>query len=292
MKATILLDIPEETASRCSEIAGIPVTVNRPDDADIQIGMRGFVPTTRLKAVQTISAGVDHIDFAKFPPGVEFFSNAGAFSDSVAQHAFALILEHSNRICHFNSMIRNGTYRKEPVYSLFGRTLGVLGYGGIGRSCGRIAKGLGMKVLAYTRSPKEDGIADSFESSPEILMEKSDVIIIGLPLTASTRNMVGRELLSRFHGTMIVNVARADIVHEQSMRDYLSSHREVAYLTDVWWNEPEVKLPLPENAVLTPHVAGISQDSMESALMRACANVKLYLQGKAEHRVDVSEYTK
>ena len=290
MKATILLNVPEETAARCSEIAGIPVTVNSPDDAEIQIGMRGFVPTPKLRVVQTVSAGVDHIDFRNFSPEVEFFSNAGAFSDSVAQHAFALILEHSNRICHFNSSIRNGTYRKEPVYSLYGRTLGILGYGGIGRSCGRIAKGLGMTVLAYTRSPKNDGIADSFDVTPETLMERSDIIIIGLPLTSSTRNMVSGELLSHFHGSMIVNVARADIVHEESMIDFLASHKEVFYLSDVWWNEPDVKLPLPENAVLTPHVAGISQDSLESALMRACRNIRLYMQGKAEHRVDVREY--
>lgn len=290
MKATILLDVPEEAAKKCSQIAGIPVTLNDPHDAEIQIGMRRFVPTTSLKMVQTVSAGVDHLNFREFDHSVLFCSNAGAFSDSVAQHAFALILSQSNKICHFNSEIRAGRYSKEPVITVRGLTLGILGYGGIGQSCARIARGLEMKVIAYTRSRKEDGLVDSYTDSSEELMKISDIVIIALPLTSKTRGIVNLKLLKSFRGSIIVNVARADIVDRNDMEKFLKENRNVFYLTDVWWNEPAIQLPLPENVVLTPHVAGISQDSMESALLRACENVRRYIDGQPGNVVNVSEY--
>ncbi|MCL4307322.1 MAG: 2-hydroxyacid dehydrogenase [Candidatus Thermoplasmatota archaeon] len=290
MRATIMLDVGADIAEKCSAVAGIPIDVKNPDGADIQIGMRDFVPTPDLKLVQTVSAGVDHLNFRNFSDRVEFCSNAGAFSDSVAQHAFALILSNTNKICQFNSEIRSGTYRKDLVHTLYGETLGILGYGGIGQSCARIARSLGMKVLAYTRSRRDDGYVDRYTDGPEEIMSGSSVVIIALPLTSATRKYVGSKLLQKFKGTMIVNIARADIVAKDDMMAFLKENPGVMFLSDVWWNEPNVELPLPENSVLTPHVAGISQESMSTALMRACGNVKKYLEGKPEHVVDVKEY--
>lgn len=285
-----MLDVGADIAEKCSAVAGIPVDVRNPEGADIQIGMRDFVPTPGLKLVQTVSAGVDHINFRKFPDGVKFCSNAGAFSDSVAQHAFALILSSTNKICRFNSEVRSGTYRKDLVHTLYGETLGILGYGGIGQSCARIARSLGMKVLAYTRSRRNDGLVDRYADDPGEIMSGSSVVIIALPLTSATRNFVNSKLLQKFTGSMIVNIARADIVERNDMMEFLRENPGVMFLSDVWWNEPDIELPLPENSVITPHVAGISQESMSSALMRACGNVKKYLEGKPEHIVDVKEY--
>ncbi len=285
-----MLEVGSDIAEKCSAAAGIPVDVKNPDGADIQIGMREFVPTPDLKLVQTVSAGVDHINFRNFPDRVVFCSNAGAFSDSVAQHAFALILSSTNRICRFSSEIRSGTYRKDLVHTLYGETLGILGYGGIGQSCARIARSLGMKVLAYTRSRKNDGFVDRYADSPEDIMSDSSVVIIALPLTSATRNFVDRRLLKKFHGSIIVNVARADIVAREDMLEFLRENPGMLFLSDVWWNEPDIELPLPENSVVTPHVAGISQESMSTALMRACGNVRKYLDGKPEHVVNIKEY--
>ena len=285
-----MLDVGVDIAEKCSAVAGIPVDVKNPDGADIQIGMRDFVPTPHLKLVQTISAGVDHLNFRNFSDRVLFCSNAGAFSDSVAQHAFALILSSTNRICRFNDEIRSGVYRKDLVHTLYGETLGILGYGGIGQSCARIARSLGMKVLAYTRSRRDDGYVDRYADSPEEVMSGSSVVIIALPLTTATRNYIDRKLLQKFRGNIIVNIARADIVSKGDMIVFLKENPGVMFLSDVWWNEPNVELPLPENSVITPHVAGISQESMTTALMRACGNVKKYLEGKPEHVVNVKEY--
>ncbi len=295
MKATILHDVSPDVVKKCSAIAGIDVTLQKPDDADIQIVLAKFVPTEKLKVVQTTSAGVDHLEFSKLPDGVEVFSNAGAFSDPVAEHAFAMILAHEKKICHYFSETRKGIYKrdnymKERVGTLSGRTLGVLGHGGIGRSCARIAKVFGMSVNAYTRSPKEDPNVDSFLSSAEELVSNCDILLLALPKTKDTLGIVNSELLGKFNGDMIVNMARSDIVVETDLKSFLKENPEKVYLSDVWWKEPKVEFPLPENAFLTPHVGGISRDSADNAILRACRNVKNYLDGHPENRVKIDEY--
>ena len=290
MKATILHDVSPEVAEKCSKIAGIEVSVQKPEDADIQIILPRFVPTDKLKAVQTISAGVDHLEFSRLPPNVEVFSNAGTFSDPVAEHAFAMMLAHEKRICQFFSETRNGNYRKERVGSLSGRTLGVLGHGGIGRSSARIAKAFGMNVNAFTRTPREDRNVDRFMDSAEELVTNCDVLLIALPKTKETLGIVNKNLLSKFYGDMIVHVARADIVAEGDLLHFLAENPEKVYLTDVWWNEPKVSFPIPENAYLTPHIGGISRNSVDNAIYMACENVRRYLEGHPENRVRINEY--
>lgn len=292
VKATILRDVSPEVIEKCSRITGLEVTANQPDDADIQIVLHTFVPTDRVKMIQTVSAGVDHLEFGKLKDGVILCSNAGAFSDPVAEHAFAMILAHVKKIFQFTEETRNGVYRKDRVRTLSGMSLGILGHGGIGRSAARIAKALGMTVNAYTRTVKEDSNVDRFIDSPEELVKNCEVLFLALPLTKKTNGMVNRPLLSMFKGSIIVNMARSDIVDEKDMLDFLKEHEDVWYLTDVWWNEPDVAFPIPPNAMLTPHVGGISRESAEGAFIRACTNVRRYLDGKPENVVDVSEYRK
>lgn len=292
MKISILHDVKPEVAEECGKITGSSVTIQKPEGADIQIILRKFVPTEKLKMIQTVSAGVDHLKFEELPENVTLCSNAGAFSDPVAEHAFAMLLAHAKRICKFNSDTKNGTYKRERVDSMFGLTFGILGHGGIGRSSARIARALGMKVIAYTRSPKEDENVDQFVKTPEEIFTGSDVLLIALPLSKATKDFVNDGFLKMFRGSVLINVARADIVHEGSMKEYLSSHPDVVYLSDVWWNEPEISFPIPGNVMLTPHVGGISRESTEKAVLRACQNVRRYMDGNPDNIVNVSEYRK
>lgn len=290
MKATIMHEVSREVVEKCSVITGIEVSKKEPEDAEIQIVLGKFVPTSHLRVIQTISAGVDHLKFQELPPGVEVYSNAGTFSDPVAEHAFAMMLAHEKKICHFFAETRKGNYHKESVGSLSGRTLGILGHGGIGRSSARIAKAFGMDVNAFTRTVREDPNVDQFMRSAEDLVGNCDILLLALPKTNATEGMLNSNLLEKFHGDMIVNVARSDIVQENDMLEFLRNNPQKVYLSDVWWNEPKVDFPLPENAFLTPHIGGISRESADMAVLRACANVKRYLEGSPENHVKVSEY--
>jgi phosphoglycerate dehydrogenase-like enzyme len=292
MKVSIMREVGPEVLKRCREITGVDVTAMETENVDVQVIYRKYQVTPSLKMIQTISAGVDHLDFGSVPDSVLICSNAGAFSEPVAEHAFAMILSVKKRILDFEKQSRNNIYKKLPVESLAGQKLGIFGYGGIGRSAARIARTFGMKTLAYSRTVKQDGNIDGFVSTPQDLFHESDIILLSMPLNVSTRGIVDRHLLSNFNGKTIVNVARAGVVNQTDMMQYLSDHPEKDYLTDVWWGEPDVKFPIPDNVLLTPHVGGINRSIEEDAVFRACQNVRRFLDGeKPEHIVDRSEYS-
>ena len=290
MKLGIYFDVTKEVANKCSEVTGLPVQIKPDHPTEIELIQRDFMLGPETKLIQTITAGVDHIKIADIPKSVTFCSNADAFSDPVAEHAFALILSHIRKICTFDSMTKQGTWKKLPVSSLKHRTLGILGYGGIGRACARLGKAFGMNVLAFTRTPGDKTSVDRFVKTPDAIFRESDVVIIGLPLTRETKSYVGSELLSLFKGSIIVNVARSDVVDKASLLDFLNKNPEKEYLSDVWWGEPRIDRKIPENAVLTPHVAGLSPDLVEEALIHACHNIRKYLDGKPENVVKREDY--
>jgi len=258
---------------------------------DVQIVFDHFVPTRGLKLVQTLSAGVDRFKLSDLPGGVVFCSNAGAYSDPVAEHAFALLPAQEKDICGHVQNIRNGVYRHKPVGTLAHTTLGVLGYGGIGRSAARIAKAFGMNVIGHSRHNVNDQNMDEFTPDPEELFSKSDFVLISITLTKSTSGLVAKRLLDRFAGRAIINIARADIVNQWDMFQFLKDSPEIHYLTDVWWNEPHITFPIPENVILTPHVAGVTDETINSSrFMHACKNVKNFIEEHPENVVNVSEY--
>lgn len=290
MEISLLFDTDEETIKKCSKIIGREVKSDKSGNSEIQIAFTEIKVTDRTKMIQTMFAGVDHVDFSKIREDIIICSNAGAFSSTVAEHVYALILSHMKKIQMFDHMTRSGEYRKEPVEILEDKVIGIAGYGGIGKQVARIAKAFDMKVLGFTRSPVQDPNVDDYAKTLEELSQRSDILVLALPLTNKTRNIIDRRILDAFHGNIIVNVARADIVHKDDMLDYLKRNQKKYYLADVWWGEPELKTPIPENALLTPHIAGISEISFDKALMKACENVRKYLEGKPENVIDVKEY--
>ncbi|WP_393971121.1 2-hydroxyacid dehydrogenase [Oxyplasma meridianum] len=290
MKVGIYFDVTKEMADRCREITDVPVEIRPVYPTEIELIQGDYMLGPETKLIQTITAGVDHVKIAEIPKNVTFCSNADAFSDPVAEHAFALILSYMRKISTFDSMTKEGTWKKLPVSSLKHKTLGILGYGGIGRSCARLGKAFGMKILAFTRTPGEKTNVDKFVNTPDEIFRESDVVIIGLPLTKETRGYVGSHLLSLFRGSVIVNVARSHIVDKASMLDFLKKNPEKEYLSDVWWGEPKIEGNLPENVVLTPHVAGLSPDLIEEAMIHACHNIRKYLDGNPENIVKREDY--
>lgn len=291
MEVSIVMDVEPNLLKKCSDIIGLNVKVDENADSEIQIVLSEAKINDRTKMVQTVSAGVNHLNFKDFGGDVTLCCNAGAFSYSVAEHTFALLLSKIKKIREFDSSTKKGEFVKERVGALYGKTMGILGYGGIGRQVARISKAFDMKVIGYTRSPQEDRNVDRFAESMDEVVESSDFLLIALPLTNKTENIVNKKLLDKFVGKIIINVGRADIVDKGDMLNFLKEHPEKSYLTDVWWGEPKIEDKIPENVILTPHVAGISEDQFEFALLYACKNVKAYLDGKPEHVIDVSEYT-
>ncbi|GGM69058.1 2-hydroxyacid dehydrogenase [Thermogymnomonas acidicola] len=295
MKVSLNIRVDRNTFEECRRIVGDGLVMGPDPEAEVQIFGREFVLGRNTKMLQCVYAGVNHIDFTRIPENVLVCSNAGAYSESVAEQVFALIFHITRKVCYFNSRTHAGEFRQEPVGFLYGKTISVIGYGGIGAQVARVAKALGMKVIGYSRRKIEDKNCDLQVDSIEDAARQSDIMVICLPLTKETRGCIGGAVLGAFRGTIIVNIARADVVDRDSMLSFLERNREKYYLSDVWWNEPRIEVPIPDNAVLTPHVAGgpnpsaggddTVSDVFRLAILRACENVRDFMQGNAPRNV-------
>ncbi len=249
-----------------------------------------------VKMIQTISAGVDHLNLERIKKETIVCSNAGAYAISVAEHSFSLILCAMKKIIERNAEMKAGIFNPQPTRLLYKKTIGIVGYGGIGRRVARIAKALDMNVIAITRD-KGDENSDEIYELKDLgnVVEKSDIVLISIPLTKYTENIFNYEILKRIkRDGIIVNVARAEIVVKEDLLRILNERKDIMYLSDVWWDEPDVKDTNIENAILTPHIAGgKSGEIMEIAFREAFLNIKRFIDGeKPKNIVKREEYKK
>jgi phosphoglycerate dehydrogenase-like enzyme len=245
-----------------------------------------------LKMIQAMAAGVDALDFSALPPGVKLFSNAGAFTEAVAEHAWGLLLGAAKGI-----HVRN---QRTAPYKLRGKTLVVVGAGSIGSEVARLAKSLGMKTVGASRSFRDP---EAFDERVPIAslgekVKEADAIVMALPLTKRTRGIVTYDLLmAAKESVMVVNVGRGECVSEDGLVRWLKERPGSRFATDVFWvkggketfDTPAWDLP---NFAGTLHVSGspLGEDlsAMEAA---AAANVRAYFEtGTARNLVDASEY--
>ena len=216
----------------------------------------------------------------------------------MAQHGFALLLELANSIAGRAASLRDGywqtgvpdSYGIHPHFELAGRTFGVVGYGAIGRAAARIAKGFGMRVLAYTRHVKPEYAADGVEFVPfEQLLEDSDVVSLHCPATAETRGIINEAALAAMKpGAILLNTARGALVDEAAVCAALKSGHLGYYASDVAAHEPvrpkDELLHCP-NVLLTPHVAWATQEALARLSAEVCANLEAFLQGERRNLV-------
>ncbi|MGC8561774.1 MAG: 2-hydroxyacid dehydrogenase [Thermoplasmata archaeon] len=258
-------------------------------DADILL-IRGndFPKDRKFKFIQTVSAGTDHINLKNIDDSTIIASNAGAYSISVAEHAIALMLSRSKYISTFENETRAGIYKPRPTRLLHGKTLGIIGYGGIGSRTAEIAKSFGMRVISIARGHR-DTYSDEYLSMEDldILLKQADYVLISIPLTTRTLGLIGkRELKLLKKDCTIINVARPEIVKKEEMLEFLDENNEASYLTDVWWGEPELDGSRRENVVITPHIAGgLSGEIMEFSYRSAFENIKRYMDGKEPRNI-------
>jgi D-3-phosphoglycerate dehydrogenase / 2-oxoglutarate reductase len=263
---------------------------------------------TQLQFVQSILAGVNHIPFSYFSKGVVVCSNAGAYSDGVAEHAWALVLAVAKRIVEQNIQIRAGTAAlvrhgdaAARIRVLEGKTLGILGYGGIGTSVAKLAMGFGMKVSAFSRHVSKDSNVQARQGTKGFnkTLETSDIVVLALPLTKFTTGIIDKNALSRMKkNAILVNIARGELVDESSLFDHLNANGDFQYATDVWWYKngreslmtdfPFATLP---NFTGTLHVSGPSVLATGPPVLLAVQNTLRFLRNQTpKNIVDRSEY--
>jgi glyoxylate reductase len=247
----------------------------------------------RLRAISSVSVGVDHIDLAaasarRIPVG----HTPGVLTETTADLAFALLLAAARRVAEADRWVRAGGWRPERVWEpdlllgrdVHGATLGILGMGAIGQAVARRGRGFGMRVLAWSRTRRALPELELEWAPLDGLLERSHFVSIHVPLTEQTRGLVDARALARMRpGAVLVNTARGGIVDEAALALALREGRLAAAGLDVFAREPiEAESPLLRlpNVVLTPHIGSASQATRERMAQLAVSNLLAALRGE------------
>lgn len=251
----------------------------------------------RAKLLANVGVGVNHIALdAARAAGLQVSNTPDVVTDDTADVAIALMLMVMRRLGEGERHLRTGTWGGlRPTFMLGrtvrGKTLGVVGYGRIGRAVARAAHdAFGMKILYHApRDPRIDdpataGPADAERvSSLEELLRRSDVVSLHCPATPETRHLINATTLGYMPShAYLVNTARGDVIDEAALTDALEAGRIAGAGLDVYEFEPRVtaKLMTLENAVLAPHLGSATIETRTNMGMRAMANVDAFAQGR------------
>ncbi len=250
-----------------------------------------------LKYIGLFATGYNNIDIEYAREHGITVCNAGSYStDAVAQHTFALILNHFNRIKEYDAFVKDGGWTRAEVFSPFiydmselaGKTIGIVGYGHIGQKVASIAKVFGMNVLAYNRSEKD---ADGVEFVDlDTLVETSDVVSVHCPLNEQSEGMFDYEMFSKCKTKcLFINTARGGIMKQEDLARALADGIIGAAAVDALVIEPmEEGNPLltAPNITITPHVAWAPMETRERLLGIVCDNIASFMEGTPKNVVN------
>jgi len=252
-----------------------------------QMGGEFFRSASKLKLVQLISAGYDHVDIeAARKAKVPVANNGGANAIAVAEHTIMLMLAVLKRVVRFHNDVVAGKWRAgnpndSLIYELAGKTLGIVGLGNIGKKVARRAAAFDMAVryydIARLTEDQEDAIGARFVLLEELL-RTSDVVSLHVPLTDATRRMLGaRELGMMKRSAIVINTCRGPVVDEDALHRALAQGQIAGAGLDVFVDEPPAPnhalLALP-NVTLTPHSAGPTWENWTARFRNGFDNIQ------------------
>lgn len=241
-----------------------------------------------LKIVAKHGVGTNDIDVAAAKAlGIPVIMATGANAHSVAEHALGLILALAKDFLRQDGHIRNGLWDKK-LYAgreLRGQRLGLVGFGLIGQILAHMVAPIGIQVAAYDPFAPEEAFAGgvSRATSLDALLADSDVVSLHCPLTDGTRGLIGaREIALMKPTAYLVNTARGEVVDEPALISALQSGRIAGAGLDSFAEEPPVASPLWQlpNVILTPHVAGVTEDARRVVSIMTATNVLAFLRGE------------
>ena len=238
-----------------------------------------------LALIAKHGVGVDNVDVAAASECGVLVTNApGANAVSVAEMTFATLLCLARQLREIERAVHQGVWRSIMGRELFGRTLGIIGLGNIGKQVAVRARAFGMRVLAYDIVEYPDFCRDH-EVEPvslDQLLEQSDAVTIHVPLTPQTRHIIGQAQFARMRpGALLIHTARGGVVNEDALYDALASKHLAGAAIDVFECEPlgASRLKTLDNILLTSHIAGLTDEAVERVGRRVLENVLAYHAG-------------
>ena len=252
-----------------------------------------------LRYIGILATGYNVVDTAAAKEKGIPVCNVPAYgTQSVAQFAIALLLEICHHVGHHDKAVHDGAWCRCPDYcfwdypliELAGKTMGIVGYGSIGRAVGQIAAALGMEVIAHSRTPWPDGSAAAKYVALDELLRRSDVVSLHCPLFPETKGMINKDSIAKMKdGAVLLNNSRGPLIVEQDVADALNSGKLYAAGVDVVDSEPmDPASPLlqAKNCIITPHISWAPLEARSRLMDIAVANLKAFLAGSPANVVN------
>jgi D-3-phosphoglycerate dehydrogenase len=244
----------------------------------------------KLKVIGRFGVGVDNVDLdAARKRGVRVVYTPGANADAVAEHTFALLLALAKRLLFWHEALLKGEYRlrwTEQSAEVQGKTLGIVGFGHVGRAVAERAKAFKMRVLVYDPFVPTEVVASFGAESAvlEELLSQSDFISLHVPLTDETRGLINRDRVALMkHGTFLINTSRGEVCDLDALYEGLQSGKLAGVALDVFPNEPpDLNHPIfrHPNFIGTPHVASHTPETLNRMALVVVEQVLKVLRGE------------
>lgn len=264
------------------------------------IGKNEIDAAKNLKLITLFATGYNNIDVKYAATKNIAVCNAGSYSThAVAQQTFSYILDFASKIALYDSDVKGGSWIRSRLFSVFsrptlellGKTIGIFGYGAIGRQVANIANAFGMNILVCTRTPRPelDTIPVTYVDL-DTLLENSDFVTLHCPLNEQTKGLFDENAFKRMKkGAYFINTARGAVIDEQALVDALNTDHLAGAAIDVLAVEPmQADCPLlnAKNIRITPHVAWAPKETRMRVLDTVVKNIETFLEGCPQNRVN------
>jgi glycerate dehydrogenase len=281
------------------------LTIERAADADVVLtnkvvlGEKELAGLPQLRYIGVLATGVNVVDIEAARARNIPVTNVPAYSTpSVAQHVFALLLELTRGVGLHAEMVRQGDWASSPDFSfwkgdqveLAGLTMGIVGFGGIGKAVARVADAFGMTLLVATRTPDPTAWPQVRFVELSTLLAGADVVSLHCPLTAETERMIDGESLALMKtSAYLINTGRGPLIDESALAEALNEGRIAGAGLDVLSQEPpSVGHPLftARNCLITPHLAWATKAARLRLMKVAVTNVRAFINGTLQNQVN------
>ena len=247
---------------------------------------------SKVKFVQLLSAGNDHIDFNMFRTDCKMTNNKGAYAEPMAEHILTMILAIYKNLFENHKKLSDGEFNQTGLNRLLKNSVcGILGFGGIGKAAASLLEAFGTKIYAINTSGKTNEKVEFIGTLNDLdyVLKNSDVIVISLPLNKKTSGLINKNKFELMKAdAVLINVARGEIIVEKDLYNHLKSHPEFSAGIDAWWIEPftdrkfEINYPFFElpNLLGSPHNSALVPGIFLYGIKKAANNILKFIEGK------------